>query len=292
MNINKKIGTYIFGSLTAVFAIISIILRCVNLFLFYDSDIASYKVGAVLPIVSDTLLTIFVVLTVIAVFILFKKGSAEIVLSSPAKYAAALPAIACLALAVSDIFNFFKGIPLNSINYGNFVTKLFVAREAYILMFLLSILSALYFVSVMLNASKTMSTVFGLCFIVRIVHLLGSSYLDSYTNMNSPDKIIYNVACGIAMLAFVSELRVLSDIFEPRRYICTNALGMILCSVASLPYIVAYHANALDPDTRIYAEYYIFLAIAVYFGVRFFAAIFAKAKTCDPSENNDCEENS
>ena len=188
----------------------------------------------------------------------FRKAQVEYpATASPAHYvSAASAAILSVVLAVSDI-----------------VIAVQTGDRSYILAFILGLMSALYFLCSAVEMKPAIRIVTGSLALIRILFLLIRSFSDFSVGINTPDKLMFNLACAAAMLFITSELK--AQVKAPRPWLCvfSSAAAMILCSVASLPSIIAYHAEALPSKSVFYAEYYIIFGIAIYSAFRFVTTV-------------------
>ena len=102
MNENSKKGAGIAFFVSALsLAMISAILRALNLFFFFDSSLGYYESGAALPLVSNILLGVGAIFFIVFAFCFFRKEKTEYSAPSVIQISAsAISAASALALTV------------------------------------------------------------------------------------------------------------------------------------------------------------------------------------------------
>ena len=233
-------------------AVLSAILRCINLVFFFDSDIGYYQRGAVLPILSVILLAASVVFFAVCSILWFRK--------SPVTYAktpswavriGAFVAVAgFIALVAFDILGVVAGAKLSIVNL------------------LFGVLSIAYFVMLALDKGQDgLRVLCGFCVILRLLISLAGSYFNIFIQMNAPDKLFFHLGCLGGMLFLISELRALLANPRPALHLFSCGAATLFLGVASLPSIVAYYSGLLTDDT-VLGGYYMLFGLFVYTAIR------------------------
>ena len=228
-------------------AVISVVLRSLNLFFFFDSELGYYERGAILPVVANLLLGLGSAFFVVFGFAFFRKKPIEYKKTNIATATVCvISALFCLVLTVSDAV---------SVINGNRFGLLFAA---------LSFMSGLYFVCAATDLKPVYKIITGVFAIIRLTLMLGGSYFDQQVQMNAPDKVLFGLACVFSMLFIASELKVFVGTARSSVFTFSASIASLLSAASSLPSIIAYHGGRLPENNGLYAEYYLLLAIALY----------------------------
>ena len=285
-NTKKRAGVAFLASALSL-AVISAILRALNIFFFFDSNLGYYKSGAALPLISNILLGVGAVFFIAFAFIYFKNDDPKY--SSPCATqvsVSVISAVTALALAAGDIINAVKDM-LNADKDGRLG----------ILTAVLSLMCALYFICALVDIKPIFKALAGIFTIARLTFMLGASYFDQNVQMNAPDKIMFGLACVFSMLFVASELKVFVGTAKMPVYLISAALSTVFSATASIPSIIAVHTNRLPESNGLYMEYYLLLGIALYAGARLTLSMLniikdKKAETVGDADTSeaDCEE--
>ncbi|MBE6547192.1 MAG: hypothetical protein E7668_07155 [Ruminococcaceae bacterium] len=232
--------------------VVSVILRCFNLFFFFDTEIGYYQKGAILPIVSAILLIAAVAFFAICAVLWFRKAAIgyDTPPSVTVRIGASLAAIGFAALIVTEIIDVALGGTLSIVNL------------------LFGLLSVAYFVMLALNLGRDgLRILCGFCVILRLLLALGGSYFNVMVQMNAPDKLFFHLGCLGGMLFLVSEMRSLIASTRPALYFFSAGSASLFLGVASLPSILAYHSGRLTDDS-VLGGYYMLLGLFLYTVIR------------------------
>lgn len=255
--ISKK-SAFLFLAAT-ISAIAATALRCVNLFLFFDSDIGYYTSGAVMPTVFNLFLVASVIFFIIYSFTGEKPHTMEYrAPSAISKVLLIVPAILSASL-----------IALN-------VPKVSSA-PLYLALVAISVLAVFYFISDLLKLSISARALLNILLVILLTLLLAFSYFDQNVQMNAPDKILFGLACISGMLFTVSELKLVVGTPRPAIYHISVASTILFGSASSIPSIIAHHAGRSPKQNGLYYEYYFILAMAIYAAIRLFTEFSSKS---------------
>ena len=255
-----SIKSFILLLTAAVSALLSVALRCVNFFFFFDADLGYYTKGAVLPIAFNIFL-----LASAAFFIVFSFVGAKedrMVYRAPSGFSKALlflPVALSVTLAIFNLTKAMKGSP-----------------ECLILT-LISLFASVYFISDTLRLRVVTKVEFNVLVIVVLTVLLAFSYFDQKVQMNAPDKLLFGIACISSMLFAVSELKVAVGTARPSVYLLSAASTVLFGFTSAVPSVIAFHAGRLPEANGMYFEYYFILAMAVYAAIRLCVNAFQKS---------------
>ncbi len=248
-----NIKTLLIGA--SVFTVISIVLRTLSLLFFYDKEIGYYKLGAVLPAISN----IFIVLALmlIAAGSFFLTNNSELTREKDKGIAIKISSALCvLASAFFVIISVYL------------MTSLTVAPSLKIFIFFAaSFFSAVYFLANLLPMKAELQAISSVAIVIFLVYTLGASYFDAFLQMNSPNKIFLHLACIATMCFFLSEARALLGKTRKKLYLFFLCASTLIGGSTSIPTIIAYHSGALLNYDYILSDYAI-LALWIYIAVR------------------------
>ena len=256
MKNNSKVGAVVLSVTAILFAVVGIALRCVNLFYFYETQTGYYYQGAVLPIVSTVLLIAALVFFFLFSLLVFKKKEIDGAAHPVAKIFGAIPAVAAVAyLAACD-----------------FTSE---GKYAFVLG-ALSVMTALYFICSVVDVAPFIKLLCAVLAIIRLLTMLSKSYFNMHIGMNSPDKLLFEGACALAVVFIACEIKTAIGAPRPWFHLFVSAATTLICSAASVPSIIASNTDILHKDINIYAEYYVLFGIAVCSAVSLFCMLFDK----------------
>ncbi len=219
----------IYGSVTLGVSLLCVVLRLLSMLFFFDTDIGYYESGALLPIISNFLPTAAVVWA----FVLFAVPALHLSPNAPmdtrAPRLSAIPALVGFAgfsfvyiRSLIELSEFFGQIP-----------------RSYILAAICSVIALLFFIFKVIGRSGTaVSVISGIFTIVWIILALMESYFDTYVQMNSPMKLVFQFACLSALLLIVSEMRVGVDGTRKNLHLFSAAASTILLPFSAIPSLI------------------------------------------------------
>lgn len=276
MNENSKRGASIAFLATALsLAVISAVLRALNIFFFFDESLGYYESGAALPLVANILLGVGALFLVVFAFCFFRREKIEYSSRSVIQICVSvISAITALALAVGNAIEAFKGDRLGMLTAA------------------LSLMCALYFVCALVDINPIYKALAGIFAIARLTFMLAASYFNQSVQMNAPDKVLFGLACVFSMLFVASELKVFVGTARTPIYLIASALAAVLSATSAIPSIIAVHASKLPESNGLYMEYYLLLGIALYAGARLTISTLniIKDKKAPASEETDAAE--
>ena len=148
---------------------------------------------------------------------------------------------------------------------------------------LLLLVVALYFVSApyFLVSGKRdeenfgVRLILGFMLILNLIFSLAYSYFDMTVQMNSPNKVVRQIAILAALLYLINENRLLAGKPRNRFYIFSASAAVYLLAVSSIPSIIAF-ATGLFTD-KIYLIFDISMfVLLVYTSISFIRQAFGK----------------
>ncbi|MBQ7383339.1 MAG: hypothetical protein IJV72_00925 [Clostridia bacterium] len=233
-----------------------IALRTLNLAFFYDTDIGYYASDAPLPLIMNIFLLVAFAAIGVCSAVLPRKPYMTTGKESniAVKVASVLCALAFAALALCTLLGFV--VP--------------AAKLIYLFIFA-ALVSALYFVLGALGKNDEVRALLLIALAIALVYILAVSYFDVFVQMNSPNKVILQIACLVSMLFFVYEARCITGELKRKLYLFSLSCAVFFSGVASVPSIIAYFTGKLG-NYFVNINYIVFDALFavlfIYFTVR------------------------
>ncbi len=210
-------------------SVLSMLLRTLSLFFFYEKDIAYYKVGAALPIISNVVYATAVIFFTFSAFAFIKKaqesdGAKVAPPSFACRMASLLPAAALLYYAASSYLKYGNGEP----------------SGLEILSVIFAVLGAIFFVLLsQKQKAPRVTAVFGLAPIAWVAFVWIESYIDYTVPLNSPDKLYFHFGCIALAFLVINEIRVLISCVRPREIYFSLAFALLALATSAIPSIIA-----------------------------------------------------
>ncbi len=225
-----------YRAISLILIAVAVLLRTLNLFLYYESDIGYYQHGAVLPIALRMLLLLATLLFAVLAF------GMEAPLAPQRHTATSAVALTVGAtFAITALLRYCASAPEMS-------------RPA-IFLFLTGGLSAIYFILFALrklSAPAALITGFGA--ILWFGCILVSSYFDVYVPMNAPIKLALLLACLGGMLLLLAEMRHVCAAQKKRFYFFALASATLYLCTSSIPSLIADVAGLLPTRDLAFAD--------------------------------------
>lgn len=216
----------IYGGAAALLTAVGTLLRTVGLFGFYDREVGYFQSGAIIP---EVLKWLCVIAPVVFCFagILASKVKIEQSNGFVSKVGSAVAAVMILVHAVYLVRYCLSYVDGNLLIPGLFLV--------------FAVLSAIYFAAgATKKADAENRALFGFCVIFYATAGLAKSYFDFKTTMNSPDKLLLQVAYMAVMLYMLAETGLLIGAKKSGRFAVFSFIAFFFCTVSSVPALVAY----------------------------------------------------
>ena len=257
-----------------------VILRTLNLFIFFENDIGYYESGAILPTVFNCL-AILIVLTVAVVSVaVFRKHSPmPLIYSVSAKCASVFVALGFAAyalLAILTPFSWLDNFAAMTVNKMSPVIYYSVTA----LNILAPLAACVYFVLYALGKlSRGAAFGLGIGALITMIITLALSYFNPYIQMNAPEKLAVHLGCICALLFILAEMRVMCGAARKALYHFTMMSCAALLPAMSLPTVIASFTGALHGSPAVPDPInYVFLAMGVFAIVRLIMLDTSKTK--------------
>lgn len=246
----KKITFPILSIIAIATAAISVILRIISIFFFYDK-LGYYQSGAPLPIIANIFLAIALVFLLAASIFSIDKRRKIQAPDKISQYAALLPAGALIFTAIRTIMGSLDGSTVNKF-----------------LFFISAILAAVFFILIFIKKQPFIATVyFGLAALVFVFFLWMHSYFDFFVPINSTDKIFHYLACAGGLLFIFGEICACYGSVNPRIYCFSIFTAVITLWVGAVPSLVGFFSNTFVKYVTFEGDVF-FTALAIYATVR------------------------
>lgn len=216
----------IYGVAAAFLTVLGTLLRTVGLFKFYDRGIGYFQSGAIVP---QLLKCLCIIAPVIFAFAGLFASKVKIEQSGgfASKVGSAVAAVMIFVHAV-----YLVPYCLSYVEGSLLIPGLFLA---------FAILSVLYFATGVAKKSGAENrALLGFGVILYATAGLAKSYFDFTTTMNSPDKLLLQVAYMTVMLYMLAETGLLIGAKKSGRFAVFSFIAFFFCTVSSVPALAAY----------------------------------------------------
>ncbi len=228
----------IYRTVSLLAVAVAVLLRTLNLFLFYETDIGYYTQGSVWP----TLLRVLLILFVAAFAVLSLRIGTRV---SPTPHGNRLTVI--VALLVAAVFA--------TTALWRYCVSVTALSNVSVFAFITGGLAAVYFILFAFKkALPALSLATGFGAILWFVSILGASYFDVTVTMNAPEKLVLHLACVGGMLLMLAEIRLACGASKPRFYLFSLATATLALCTSAIPSCIAAAAGILAPRALGYAD--------------------------------------
>ena len=222
----NKSKVIIYGGVAALLTVLGTLLRAVGLFKFYDREVGYFQSGALVP---ELLRWLCIIAPVAFVFvgIFASKVKIEQSCGFASKIGSAVAAVMILSHAIYLIPYCLAYVEGNLLIPGLFLA--------------FAVISVLYFATgVTKKADAENRAILGFGIILYATAGLAKSYFDFKTTMNSPDKLLLQVAYMSIMLYMLAETGLLIGAKKGGRFAVFSFIAFFFCTVSSVPALAAY----------------------------------------------------
>ena len=266
---------YTFALFAATLGVI--LLRCLDLFFFFDQDIGYYSSDAILPLVETVLLWVvpLALCTLSIGWLRHLPIRYEPSVSPSLRICGILASLCSLGYAVSS----FLAPAENTSVLGR-------------LLFVTSLIAAVYFFLTTTRRASLLTPriLTGMGLSLFLLFSLAVSYFDVTVPMNAPDKLIFLIACLSAMLFTVEELRAWLGIPKSGRYFFSLGCAVFFLGVSSVPTMLAISFGIVRMSFW-HLSYVLLLGFFVYAVIRMLnlwgISAFLKADDAPSAEPSD-----
>lgn len=272
----KKLSIPMLSAIAGATAALSLVLRIICLFFFYD-DIGYYKANAPLPIIANILLLLAIVFFIVAtIFSISKKQSVEPT-SKLSQYAALLP----MGTLIFHAMRLFTG------TFNSTVVNKY-------LMALIAIAAAVFFFLVFYASKKTstLTVYLGIVALLYVFFCWMRVYFDFYVPINTTDKTFFYVSCAGAALFIFGEICACYGWVRARLYYFSLFSSIIILSVSSISAIIGYATGILKSLNSLEADIFM-VALLIFAITRLIDAqnstVIKDAEKAEESNTNDNE---
>lgn len=245
--IMKKISIQMLSIIAGVSAFLSLALRIVCMFFFYD-DIGYYKSGAVLPIIANIIFGVSIAFFLFASIFCIDKKQRVMPTSKASQYAALLP----MGALIFHVIRIFTTV-FNDTN----VNKYLLAISA--------LVSAAFFLFIFLAKKKYATAIvyLGIGVFAYLFLAWMFVYFDFFIPINSTDKTFFYLACAGAIIFVFNEMAASYGAVRSRFYYFSLFASIIALSTATVSAIVGYAFGIFKAYITLEFDLF-FLALLVY----------------------------
>ena len=264
----------LFYSVIALSAIFSA-LRIISLLTVFEPDIGYYKADAIIPRIQQ-ILAVCSVIFIIAFSSIIRKNETPIGRPFPTHFSN-FASFLCGTLQICS------SILILLFQRGS------IAPVTIVIMLGFAFATVYFFYDALCPPEKKSPySIFpAMAAIVGLIAIIVKIHLDYTVTLNNPNKTLIFISLAAISLYMVQELRFIVGKPQPRVYLATASIALILSSALSIPGIIGYYSNVLSGgDFLIY--YMVTFGYCVYIFVRLF--LYTGFCACSPiltEEQND-----
>ena len=227
----------IFRTVSLLATAVAVLLRTLNLFLYYEADIGYYRMGSISPV----LLRIFLLLCVVAFAVLPFVMGRRIAPAPQSKLLTVVAILVATVFAATALWRYCISATIFS------VSTVFVFATG-------GLASYFFILFASQKRAPLLSVITGLGAILWLVSILAVSYFDVTVTMNAPEKLVLHFACAGGMLLLLGEIRLACGVSKPRFYLFSLATATLALCVSAIPSCIASLAGILAPRALGYAD--------------------------------------
>ena len=263
--------TKVFFFSAVALTLLCVILFTVSMFTAFDADPGYFKSTALLPYVQKALVIVSAVIFAIMALLIPKntlpsKDPSNVIFTTFAS-------LACGFLIIVGTILFYMTYRHDAEWMQQTIKYIFLA------ICITGFASAAYFIIGALKSSgewiglKTACAVF---VIVNLLLMIIFEHLDYFVPINSVRKVLLFISFAVSIMFIAQDLRFMAGLGQPRAYLFFGAVSMLLCSILSIPQIIAHYAGVLR-DSSFLIYYLIGIGLSLYT----FARLLAYVKYAD-----------
>ncbi len=272
-NTKRALRIYGISALSAAFA--CVILRLIGTLFFFDVDIGYYQSGQIVPIIANILPAIAAIASI--VFCLISRIKIAPVSPFENKYTKYGSAVAAVGFAI-----FAVTYALSLAEYSELYGAL---PFSYLLCLICSVGACAFFTLKTFRAvnSDILYLLTGLLAIIWCVLQLAECYFDTFVQMNSPIKLVFQFACLCAMLLTVNEMRIGLESKRNGFHLLSATLATIFLPMSAIPSIICYLTDNMPTSYVLFFPDCVMLLLSVFAVTRLVQMCFGK-EAAVPSE--------
>lgn len=243
----KKLSIPTLSAISGATAIVSLALRIISLFFFYDK-IGYYQPNAILPKIANILLAIAIIfLLSVSLLSIDKKQSVEPT-SKRSQYAALLP----MGASLFHLFSIFTGVFNDTV-----INKYLMAASV--------IFTAIFFFLIAFAREKYNILTFyvGIGALLYVAFCWMRAYFEFFIPINSTDKTFFYLACAGAIIFIFNEMCACYGFVRTKFYYFSLFTSIITLSVASISAIVGYAFGIFEAYITLETDVF-FIALLIY----------------------------
>ena len=277
----SKRALRVFGICALSVAFICVILRLLGILFFFDLDIGYFKSGSIVPFILGALLILSTAASFAFCFI--PKIKLHPTIPSGAANTQRFAIFPAAAFAYYSI--------IYGVNLLDYIKLYGSAQFSYYFTLICSVLGCVFFLIAFLgkNTATPLYILCGALAIIWTVLVLAECYFDTFLQMNSPNKIIFQFSALSAMLFTVNEMRIGLDERKPTFHLFSAAMAVIFLSTSALPSTICYYAGKMPQTYALLYSDFVFLMLCVFAVARLLQLCFGKDEPLLTEDMTVCE---
>ena len=271
----KRLSLRILSIIAVASAAISLALRIISLFFFYDK-IGYYQTGAPLPIIANILFGASIAFFLIAAIFSVSKEEKITAPNKIAQYASLLPMGAIIFHVIRILMGSFNDTAVNKY-----------------VMLLSGVAAAVFFFLLYFAKQPNLATIYcGLGALIYVFFNWVFAYFDFFIPLNSTDKIFFYIACAGAILFIFNEICACYGTVRSRFYYFSLFSAIITLCVGSVASLVGFACGLFKSYITLEADIFL-LSLLIYATVRLITLLRAPVSkqevpiTTEKAQEND-----
>lgn len=235
----KKLSIPIISAIAIAVAVISIVLRIICLFSFYDS-LGYYQTGAPLPIITNVLTVITIIFFLVCAILCVTPKDKIGAPNKIAGYASLLP-LGTLIFVTVQLVKELSTPATDPIEQSNFIPLVMLLSAIVSIVFFL-----LIFLSNFSNKLKLATVYCGLSALIFVFFAWMSTYFDFSSPINSTQRTLFYVSCAGAMIFIFNEMCAIYGSVKPKFYYFSLFATILAISSSAIPSLVGSAADKFN----------------------------------------------
>ena len=269
----KKLSLPIISATAISLSVISLVLRIISIFAFYDA-LGYYQSGTVLPIIANIVDTVAIVLFLVAAIFCIRSDEKITEPKKATKYAALLPLGALVFFVAQTIIELTQSAQ-ETVPQSNFIPIITIIGA------LVGI--AFFFLIFFTNKQKLVTVYCGLGALIFIFFSWMSTYFSFESPINSTQRILFYVSCAGAIHFIFNEMCAIYGSVKPKFYYFSLFASILTISSSAIPAIIGSAANKFSVYLTLEEDIF-FAALLIYATVRLVTLSFTKKNAPKGSE--------
>lgn len=269
----RGFSTYLWS--VVALTLVGIVLRTVNMFLFFDYDINYYFADAALPKITAAF---FVLATVYLIAVCV--GASEPPFSADGAERGVAIKLSGFLCSLGFVLTASSTLDVVSVIPSPVLTTLLY-------------ISAVYFLLSLMRETRGAQALTSVAVVLSLASLMAITYFDAFIQMNSPLKVHFHLAMLSSMIFITAEARAMIGMIKRKFYLFSLSIAVFFTGISSVPALAATYFGTLDYSrTPIYYLCDILtFTLFIYFLCRLISLNFIRKSEEDPTNELTEEDN-